>query len=143
MGGVIIRLIIDTNIYFAAIIKNADTRKLIFHPGLSLYAPRYIQNEINKYHDMLIKRSKIDGKKFETLINSISINISIIEDRDILKCLRKATDLIGKKDEKDIPFLAAAICKNLDGIWSNDTDFDAQDVIRRYDTSELIIRFNI
>ena len=41
-----------------------------------------------------------------------------------------AENIIGKKDPKDIPFIAAALAFTVDGIWSNDRDFESQSICK-------------
>ena len=119
------------------------TRKLILHPEIILSSPNFVTEEIKKYNDMLLSRSKLSADSYNFLLKRIYNNISLIEDEHIINCLEKADELIGSRDKKDIPFLAAALCNDVDGIWSSDEDYDEQNIVTRYTTSELYELFII
>jgi predicted nucleic acid-binding protein len=51
----------------------------------------------------------------------------------------QAENLIGKKDPKDVPFIAVAYALKVDGIWSNDRDFNSQSLFKIWKTAELAL----
>lgn len=54
--------------------------------------------------------------------------------------MKEAESLIS--DEKDEPFLALALSEEVDGIWSDDSDFRKQTQIKIYTTKELVELLN-
>ena len=52
--------------------------------------------------------------------------------------LQEAYDVMKEIDEDDTPFLALALSIENDGIWSNDTHFEEQSLIKVYKTKELL-----
>lgn len=77
---------------------------------------------------------------FDELYQLIVSRISIISDNTLLKCIEDAKDLIGKRDPKDIPYLAALLCSEIENIWSQDKIFDI-DSIQSVNTTDLYKRF--
>lgn len=87
---------------------------------------------------MIIKRTNLEKAKYKKLLNSILKKIHLIDDDEILECFEQAQELIGIRDIKDIPYLAVALCMDVDGIWSGDKDFTEQDVVKMYKIADLI-----
>jgi predicted nucleic acid-binding protein len=54
------KLVLDSNIIFSALIKKSKTRDIILSDLFELYAPEYIFNEIIKHKELLLKKSKLD-----------------------------------------------------------------------------------
>lgn len=92
---------------------------------------------------MIIERSKLTRKNFDFLLESLLTKITVVFNSQFSDCESKATELIGDIDPKDIPFLACALCLNLDGIWSNDKDFNNESIlnkVRVFNTRHIIER---
>jgi predicted nucleic acid-binding protein len=132
-----IKLVIDTNIVFSALIKDSFTRRLILHPNLKLYCIEELLVEIANYKDQIMKRSQLSEEAFDIVFTEILKQITIIPYEKIMACEQEAKNLIEHRDTKDIPFLALALCIDVEGIWSNDMDFDVQDKIKRFSTNEV------
>jgi len=49
------RLIVDANILFAALIKDSSTAQLLVNVELKFYAPEFLFEEFAKYEDYLLK----------------------------------------------------------------------------------------
>ena len=58
-------LVVDMNILFSFFKKHTFTRKLLSNPNLELYSPIYSLDELNKYSQELISKSKINTGTFE------------------------------------------------------------------------------
>lgn len=48
-----------------------------------------------------------------------------------------------EKDPKDVPFIAVALALTVDGIWSNDRDFESQSKFKIWKTAELAQELDI
>lgn len=126
---------IDANIIFACLIKNSDTRKLFFNPRINLYAPAFMLIEIQKYLNLIKKKSKLNDSDFSNLLARILTQITIVNDDEIKPFLFAASSLT--TDKKDWLYLACALYKNT-YIWSNDKEFLNQTRIKIYTTTNLI-----
>ena len=60
------RLIVDANILFSALIKDSSTAKILVDDKFKLYAPEFLFEEFAKYEDYILKktnRTKENSKK--------------------------------------------------------------------------------
>ena len=137
------KLIIDSNIVFSAIIKDSITRKILFNPDYKFYVPDFFLFELKKYKEYLMKKTKLEKPKFKQILNDILGNIFLIPINEYSDKLIKAKEIIGNIDEKDIPFIAVALSLKNNGIWSNDKHFKEQFEIKVYSTRELIIELRL
>lgn len=55
--------------------------------------------------------------------------------------IEEAESAIGDTDPDDVLYVACALASDAD-IWSDDTDFDEQDVVETHTTSEVIGAFD-
>ncbi len=118
------RLILDTNILIAAIIKDSMTRRLLLHEDLVIFVIDYSLDEIKKYEDVIIEKSKKDKVTINSVLKTILSKAHLIDSNLIKPNFPIGKELIGQTDEKDIPFVAAAVTLKTDGIWSEDPHFD-------------------
>jgi len=51
-----IKLVIDANILFAALIKNSKTAELIIEKQITLLAPEFLIEEFGKYRRVILKK---------------------------------------------------------------------------------------
>lgn len=103
------KYVIDSNILFGAIISS---REIYFEliKSFDLYTPDFALKEIEKYEELILKKTKLSRKELSTflirLFKGITILPSIIIDKD---SKQKALELCKDVDEKDTPFIALAI----------------------------------
>ena len=131
-------LVVDTNRVIAALLKDSSSRKTIKNVDYAFITPDFSLEEINKYKTVLCKKSGLTEEDFDILLTLIFSTIEIIPKSDYKDFIGEAEKLIGERDAKDIPFLALAIAKKVDGIWSDDKDFLVQSRIKIYKTVDLI-----
>jgi predicted nucleic acid-binding protein len=103
------KFVIDSNILFGAIISS---REIYFEiiKKFDLYTPDFALKEIEKYEELILKKTKLAKKELNTflvrLFRGITILPSIIIDKD---SKQKAFELCKDIDEKDTPFIALAL----------------------------------
>jgi len=109
-------LIVDTNKIVASLLRDGKVRRVLFLPGLELYAPKYSLEEIKKHEDFFI--SKTSKTSFEFLLSRIrsKINFIIVNDPEILE---QAKSIAKNFDLYDYPFIALSLKLNAP-IWTND-----------------------
>lgn len=132
------RLVLDANRLFAALIKDSIARKILFHPSLEFIAPDYILIELSNHKKELLKKSKLPEDEFDILFQSLFENIIIIPQEEIKSCYERAREIMKNIDPDDAVFLAISICSHNDGIWTEDAHFEKQDVVRVWKTTELM-----
>jgi predicted nucleic acid-binding protein len=103
------KFVIDSNILFGAIISS---REIYFEiiKKFDLYTPDFALKEIEKYEELILRKTKLAKKELNTflvrLFRGITILPSIIIDKE---SKQKAFALCKDIDEKDTPFIALAI----------------------------------
>ena len=126
------KLVLDSNIIFSALIKKSITREIILSDLFELYAPEYIFNEITKHKEL--RKSKLDGGDFEALLLLLQIHIHLVTKDKYYEKMAVAEDILSNIDITDSPFLALALALDCP-IWSNDEHFTQQDKVEVYTTN--------
>lgn len=131
------KLVIDANVLFSALIRDNVTRKLLLHDELILYAPKFILEEFFEKLSELSEKTEVDEitltNKSQELI-SLS-NMQIISNENFQEHIEKAKQISPDKD--DVMYFALALKLNC-SIWSNDKELKKQNIIKIYSTDELI-----
>ncbi len=130
------KLVLDSNIIFSALIKESTTRNIILSDAFDLNAPEYIFNEIAKHKELLLRKSKLDEGEFDALLLLLQKHIHLVSKEKYDEMTTIAEDILKNIDITDSPFLALAFSLNC-SIWSNDWHFKQQDKVRVYTTKEL------
>lgn len=125
------RLVLDANRLFSALLKDGSTRKAIFETDAILFAPEYLKKELSKHRDHLRRRSRMPAADFSRLVEEILQQITWVPDAAIAAHLAEAKRALGAVDMDDVPYLACALAVRADAIWSHDGDFDKQTLVKR------------
>ena len=135
------KLVIDTNIIISALIREGITRKMILFPGIKLFTSEITFKEIEKHKEIIIAKSRLTKQEINQILDVLSKKIKTVPESRWLEYYNQAADIIGKKDPKDVPFMAVAFSITADGIWSNDKDFEIQSDFKVWKTIELAEEF--
>lgn len=130
-------LVVDSNIVISAMISDSRTREILLNSSYRFYAPEFLRSEIHKYEDLIVEKSGIERRNFETLLDLVLEGAEILPIESYNHKLDEAEKLIGDEDVKDTPFLAVALAKECK-IWSDDKDLKQQDKIQIKTTEELL-----
>lgn len=131
------RIVIDSNIVFSALIKDSENRRIILnYQGLFLF-PSFIFEDMNKYKELLLKKSGMNNEDFETLLRLILKKVEIISEDKLTLQREKALEIVKDIDQKDAVFFACALAYPGSIIWSNDRNLKKQSTIKVLDTSEI------
>ena len=131
------KLVIDTNIIISALIRKGITRKMLLFPGLKLITPKITFKEIENHIDLIAAKSKLSKDNVLRILDILKKKIKTIPESRWWNHYNQAENIIGKKDPKDVPFIAVALALTVDGIWSNDRDFESQSKFKIWKTAEL------
>jgi predicted nucleic acid-binding protein len=135
------RLVVDANILFAALIKEGLTAELLISDKLQLFAPEFLFQEFSKYNDLILKKTHRSRKEFNQLLDILKEQITIIPKKEITPFMDRAEKI--SPDPKDTVYLALALALN-SNIWSNDKKLkQGQETIIVFSTKELIEKTNI
>ncbi len=129
------RMIVDANIVFAALIKDAKTAELLVDSRLQLYTPEYILFEIKNHRKDIIRKTGRTMADVESMITNLHKIITIIPPIEIQEFLERAKKIT--PDIHDIMYFALALKLHCP-IWSNDAAFKSQKEVSIYSTTELM-----
>ena len=129
------KLVVDTNCLISALIREGKTRELICSSQIKLYAPEHIISETANHKLEILKKSGLENKDFELLINILLAQITIIPKQEFQECKEEALKLVTHSE--DSLFIALAIHLQIP-LWSNDEDLKLQKIVKIYSTKELL-----
>jgi len=138
-----IRIVIDTNILISALIKDDSTTSKIIKSGIfEIYYPEDGMLELKRYRDYIVEKRKkaLQRKSFDYALSFLLESIIVVPSPLYEDKIKKAYEIMKNIDEKDTPFLALAL-KLQCPIWSNDNDFEKQDLVEVYKTSYISRKF--
>ena len=138
-----LRLIIDTNRVFAALIRDSLTRYIILNFDGIFFAPDYVINEVEKHEEYLREKSGLDHSSFNRLFDMLLDRIEIVPIENIIPCFPEAQRIMDHIDPDDMIFIAIGLCSDNDGIWTEDKHFQKQDVLPVFSTKALLARITI
>jgi predicted nucleic acid-binding protein len=130
------KLVLDSNIIFSALIKKSTTRDIILSDIFDLYAPEYIFSEITKHKELLLRKSKMDEGELDALLLLLQKHIHLASKEKYNRKMALAEDILKDIDITDSPFLALALSLDC-SVWSNDGHFKQQDKVEVYTTKDL------
>ncbi len=136
-------IIIDTNIFIAALLKDSKIREIIVNSGHSFIFPEVIFEEIEEHREELLSKSDLSNEGFNELVFKLLDYVKIVPTKKIIFFKEKANSIIGNIDKDDVPFVATSLFFNCAPIWSQDPDFKKQERIKVYTTKELIDEFGL
>ncbi|MBI5635876.1 hypothetical protein HY993_02855 [Candidatus Micrarchaeota archaeon] len=129
-------LVVDANILFSAVIRNAMTRYLFSYGGLALFAPDFIFEEFEEHKPEILLKTQKTESEFNAIFNLLKEKISIFSENDLKEYYKQAKRI--SPDEFDVAYFATALKTN-SPIWSNDSAMkEKQSSIRVYSTKDLI-----
>jgi len=132
-------LVVDSNILFAALLRNSTVRALLIDSPHMLFAPEFIVQEIFTHEQEIVVRAGYSLREFRQLFGLVTRSLHIITKDKYMHCLAEADDLLGHVDKGDVPFLALALSFRCDAIWTeNMKHFRVQTKIKCINTSSLL-----
>ena len=127
------KVTVDANILFAALIADGETRRLWFNPDVELYAPEFIVREFLSKFREITPKYKGNPLEWETLVDKTLSHVKLVSDAALTPYLSAASTLIS--DSNDWLYVACAL-KEDTIIWSNDKGFLEQKRIKVKNTTE-------
>lgn len=117
------RIIVDTNIVFSAILNsNSRIGKILLNSKehFQFYSCDYLRTEIQRHRSKLLKLTKLAENKLAELEGLVTQNIIFIDERLLPRELLLKTEMLLKPiDPNDTPFVA--LTKHLEGrLWTGD-----------------------
>ena len=132
------RLILDTSVLIAGLLKDSTVRRLLLDPALQLCLPEHALEEVHRHAPLMRRRARLSPHAFDLLVVLLTAQVEVIPAATVRPWLSKAHRLLGARDPDDVPFLAAAYAVPCDGLWSDDADFQVVHDVPIWTTSRLL-----
>jgi predicted nucleic acid-binding protein len=135
------KLVIDANVVISALIADSKTRELIVTLEPDLLTPAFVYDEIESYEDLIVEKSGMEPDRVEQFTDLLFQYIEVAPADEFYPAIDRADEAIGDTDPDDVLYLACAIASD-GAIWSDDSDFDEQELVETYSTSDVISSFD-
>jgi predicted nucleic acid-binding protein len=129
-----VRLVLDANILFSALVRDSITRQLLKNRRLQAVAPNYLFEELEKHHAEIQEKSGLEPSAFQKAIQALSVLVERIPNQVFEPFLEQA--LAFCPDPSDAPYFALCLSQQLP-LWSNDKRLKQQKRIAVYTTTEV------
>lgn len=134
------KLVIDANVVISALIADSKTRELIVTLEPDLLTPAFVHDEIENYEELIVEKSGMEPDRVAQFIELLFQYIEVVPADDFYPAIERADEAIGDTDPGDVLYLACAIASDA-AIWSDDSDFDEQNLVETYSTGDVIDSF--
>lgn len=132
------RLVVDSNIFIAALLRDSSVRNIFVWGGFELLFPEAILDEIEEHKEELLEKLGFSEEEFKTLISKLLGYVTVVSTGDIIRFKQEANEIIARIDKDDMLFIATSLAFDFCPIWSDDKNLKKQNKIKIYSTSELI-----
>jgi predicted nucleic acid-binding protein len=134
------KYVVDANIILSGLISDSMTRRLLVELEDDLLTPAYVHDEIGKYTGMVSEKSGLPPSEVEELIETLFKRIDVVSRPVVLESLQEAARIMRDTDPDDAVYLAAALERDAQ-LWSDDGDYEEQDVVPVATTGDIVERF--
>lgn len=128
-------IVIDTNILFSFFWRESVTRKLIISSNFNLISPIIALEEINKYSNEIIRKTRIKEKEFNEELKKLKEIVKFINKKEYSIFLKEAEEI--SPDKKDADFFALCLKYNC-FLWTKDSLLKMQDKIKVITTEDIL-----
>lgn len=133
------KIILDSNILFSALIKDSLIRAIIFASPDNLFLlPDYFFEEFKKHKKLILEKSELTEFEFDAVLQQLFLKITIVPNEITKPHYQKAYDIIKTIDPKDTSFIACVLAYNDSVLWSDDKKLKNQKLVSVFNTSEII-----
>lgn len=131
-------IVLNSNIFVSALIKEGTTRKLIVECKEWLIIPEYFFQETRNHREEIISKSGLNREGYKKLFNLLLKYVFVIPNEIILPYREEALEIVKDIDVDDALFIATALAFDCAVVWSNDKKLKKQNKIKVFSTSEMI-----
>lgn len=135
------KLVVDANVVISALIADSKPRELVVTLEPELLTPEFVHDEIENYTGLIVEKSGMSPERVSQFVNLLFQYIKVVPADEFYPYIEEADVAIGETDPDDVLYVACALAKDAD-VWSDDTDFEEQDVVETYTTNDVIDSFD-
>jgi len=129
------RLVIDANVIFSALIRRAVTSDLLFSDKLELYTPEFLFTEIDKHRLEICSKSGLSKSRFEQALLLALSEVNIVRHELLKDFIIEAKQIC--PDPNDVFYFAVALMLDA-AVWSNDKKLKDQNRVKVHSTKDLL-----
>jgi predicted nucleic acid-binding protein len=134
-------LVVDANVVISALIADSKTRELIVTLDADLLTPEFVHDEIANYSALITEKSGMSPARVEQFVDLLFQYIETVPAHEFHPHIDSATAAMGDTDPDDVLYIACAVARDA-AVWSDDTDFEEQDLVETYSTSDVVDSFD-
>ena len=134
-------LVVDTNIIVSSLIKGSVTREILLSADILFVVPEWVHSEIRKHKELIARKASINQDELIQFTEELFQVVQTIPFSKYKSHIDEGVNVIGDIDKDDAPFIAIALALGADGIWTNDKDFNKQNVVKVWKTKDLAKKF--
>jgi predicted nucleic acid-binding protein len=133
-----LKFVLDTNVILKALIKDSVVRGILLGSNHEFLIPEHAIEETRKHLDAVAKKSGLSKDEINLVMDALLTNIRVIPAEDVLSKWKEAEEVMARVDKDDVPFVAASLSVNCDGIWSDDKHLGRQSKVRVWATKDVV-----
>jgi predicted nucleic acid-binding protein len=134
------KLVVDANVVISALIADGETRELLVTLEPTLLTPTVVHHEIDRYEGRIVEKSGMSPEKVQQFLDLLFEHIETVPGKEFDEHIERAKRAIGETDPDDVLYLACALGCDA-GLWSDDTDFEQQNLVPVFTTSTVVESF--
>jgi len=134
-------IVVDTNRFISALIKEGTTRKIILGTKDTLLFPELEFQEIYDHKEYILQKSGLSEIEFNILLAGLLGKARIIKTDQIIDYKKEADDIMREIDPDDSIFIATALAFKCP-IWSEDKHFKQQNKVEIMTHKEMFERLD-
>ena len=131
-------IVLDSNAFISALIKDSTTRKIITGTKETLIIPEYFFQEVRNHKEEILLKSRLTEEDYHQLLYRLLQYILIIPNEIMYPFKKQALEIIKEIDTDDVLFIACALAFPHSIIWSDDKKLKNQNKIKILNTKEMI-----
>ena len=132
------RVVIDANIFFAALLKAGGIRKFLFTAPWTFLFPEAIVNEYEEHKEELRKKSGLSEEEIDRMTFFLFSYVQRISNEFLLPYVDQAEKIVKTIDPDDLPLIACALAHPSSVLWSDDKALKQQNEVNVLNTREIM-----
>lgn len=133
------RLVVDTNVLIAGLLRDGVTRALLTSPKVVGFVPDHGDDEVLRHLDDLAIRLELPRAEVAFVVSGFLGHLEVVAPSRYAPFLAEAVRKVGALDPDDIPFVALARALGCP-LWSNDKRLGEQAWVEVLSTPEVLRR---
>ena len=132
------KFVLDTSVFLKALIKKSVVRGIILDSNHEFLIPTYLAEETREHLEEVEEKSGLSSSEIESVMDALLARIRVVPADKVLSAWKESEGIMERVDKSDIPFVAAALSTECEGIWSDDRHLKRQDRVKVWTTKDVV-----